>query len=803
MPGIDFLRLQDARDDSPQARSMLGLFEEDAALFMNYVNGLHVVCRKVVECENALSLAVQAVSKKLKDYGNLGFPLGRDDSILASTLKQFATTMEEVSSVHTGQATQLNDLMVQPLASFSNNELNEINTLKELTRILDQEHENATSKYCRVSKKKENETKARIEANEELFQCRKKLLQNSLMYYNSMNMLQYKRTTGLLEPMLGFFQAQLSLFRMGKETLNKQTEEYLSDITTSVQSVHSEMGKLAQESSDKMQEIQENSVYYFMPEPTPDMQMQPRLVKTNLSQIAGYLMIRSKSGLSHRWERQYFFTQGGNLMSHAKGQIAGSLVIDLDRCTVNAADIDDRRFVFQVTRPEDTKKVVTVQCMSGSDREEWVTTIRNISSGFYVSERPPENGKPQPQGSDEVRSRTLSAPPTAGSMTIPSSQGRGDSPSHSYTGGTRPKHPVSLSNVPQKQRAESIKSRERFHSSDTSQSSSQDIPPTPPPSPFDSLLSSTPIQFDMISPSEEQLPPVRYAPLPKDVHQRRLNPFGDSSSDSTPVQVSGVTDTVGFVQMYVLRFLGSMEVGRDKGLDVVMDTIRKIMAARAIHNVFKMTELNIVVTSNYIRLLDSAKQVIKAHHDIQDVSFWAAHQENKRLFAFISSTKTMGTRLQAQFMCHVFESDVMADEICQALRIAADIAFQSMLQQRTTAMAASQRQEKTPLSDSPNLVLAPTNNQPALHHNQPQTTPQLHNQPPQHTTPTGGFIPIHTIPTNDQVGSAYNTNKNNSVSPPCGALSPDNVSGLEGLHLGQRMEEKSNEKPLILDESEA
>ena len=50
-----------------------------------------------------------------------------------------------------------------------------------------------------------------------------------------MNMLQYKRTTGLLEPMLGFFQAQLSLFRMGKETLNKQTEEYLSDITTSVQ----------------------------------------------------------------------------------------------------------------------------------------------------------------------------------------------------------------------------------------------------------------------------------------------------------------------------------------------------------------------------------------------------------------------------------------------------------------------------------------------------------------------------------------------------------------------------------------
>ena len=57
----------------------------------------------------------------------------------------------------------------------------------------------------------------------------------------------------------------------------------------------------------------------------------------------------------------------------------------------------------------------------------------------------------------------------------------------------------------------------------------------------------------------------------------------------------GVGDGVGYVQTYVLRFLGSMEVRRDKGLDIVMDTIRKIMAARAIHIIFKMTEILITV----------------------------------------------------------------------------------------------------------------------------------------------------------------------------------------------------------------
>lgn len=58
----------------------------------------------------------------------------------------------------------------------------------------------------------------------------------------------------------------------------------------------------------------------------------------------------SKTGLvSSSWERQFYFTQGGNLMSQARGDVAGGLVMDIDNCSVMAVDCEDRRYCFQIT----------------------------------------------------------------------------------------------------------------------------------------------------------------------------------------------------------------------------------------------------------------------------------------------------------------------------------------------------------------------------------------------------------------------------------------------------------------------
>lgn len=70
----------------------------------------------------------------------------------------------------------------------------------------------------------------------------------------------------------------------------------------------------------------------------------------------------SKTGLvSSTWDRQFYFTQGGNLMSQARGDVAGGLAMDIDNCSVMAVDCEDRRYCFQITS-FDGKKLVFFYC---------------------------------------------------------------------------------------------------------------------------------------------------------------------------------------------------------------------------------------------------------------------------------------------------------------------------------------------------------------------------------------------------------------------------------------------------------
>lgn len=67
----------------------------------------------------------------------------------------------------------------------------------------------------------------------------------------------------------------------------------------------------------------------------------------------------SKTGLvSSTWDRQFYFTQGGNLMSQARGDVAGGLAMDIDNCSVMAVDCEDRRYCFQITSFDGKKLVI-------------------------------------------------------------------------------------------------------------------------------------------------------------------------------------------------------------------------------------------------------------------------------------------------------------------------------------------------------------------------------------------------------------------------------------------------------------
>lgn len=61
-------------------------------------------------------------------------------------------------------------------------------------------------------------------------------MQTAVHYYSLLNSLQYKRRSSLLEPVIGFVQAQKTFFDMGNETLSrKEFEDFVANISASVQ----------------------------------------------------------------------------------------------------------------------------------------------------------------------------------------------------------------------------------------------------------------------------------------------------------------------------------------------------------------------------------------------------------------------------------------------------------------------------------------------------------------------------------------------------------------------------------------
>ncbi|XP_035517686.1 DCC-interacting protein 13-alpha-like [Morone saxatilis] len=386
MPGIEKLPIEETLEDSPQTRSLLGVFEEDTAAISNYCTQLYQAMQRIYDAQNELSAATHLTSRLLKEYDKQRFPLGGDDEVMSSTLQQFAKVIDELSSCHAVLSTQLADAMMFPITQFKERDLKEILTLKEVFQIASDDHDTAINRYSRLSKRRDND-KLRAEAVEDVYTSRKKQHQTMMHYFCSLNTLQYKKKTALLEPLLGYMQAQISFFKLGSENLTQQWEEFLGTIGTSVQNVRREMEEEVGQMQQSIQEMERSCDPLYAP-CDPDPAHSP--VCRNLTRKQGYLYIRNKTGLvSSSWERQYFFTQGGNLMQQGRGEVAGGLVTDLDNCSVMAVDCDDRRFCFQVTS-FDGKKVVTLQSESRKDCEEWISTINNISKRIYLSENAEE-----------------------------------------------------------------------------------------------------------------------------------------------------------------------------------------------------------------------------------------------------------------------------------------------------------------------------------------------------------------------------------------------------------------------------
>ena len=133
--------------------------------------------------------------------------------------------------------------------------------------------------------------------------------------------------------------------------------------------------------------------------------------------------------------------------------------------------------------------------------------------------------------------------------------------------------------------------------------------------------------------------------------------------------------------------MGSMIVGEDRGEKLVQESIRQVMASRAIHNVFRSPECTLAITKRHLNLVETdgeqpSKTTTHARFDLSDIAFWMTHKENDRLFAFISRAGGGGggaARDGAEFRCHVFESATSASQVGAVLTEVTNAAYQEYM----------------------------------------------------------------------------------------------------------------------------
>lgn len=171
--------------------------------------------------------------------------------------------------------------------------LKDINNLGQLYKDRAEIQEQAIQKYLRLPNKREYDAQ-RHQANEEVFESKRKFHETSMNYFTSLNMLQYKREYMMTEPLISLFQSYKLFFKMGAETLNgdsdKTLDTFLEKNTNEICAVKKQLGEEMNKNNQMIELLQQDDSIYQAEQPDFNMQDPNRYERL---QKSGFLNLRS------------------------------------------------------------------------------------------------------------------------------------------------------------------------------------------------------------------------------------------------------------------------------------------------------------------------------------------------------------------------------------------------------------------------------------------------------------------------------------------------------------------------------
>jgi len=127
---------------------------------------------------------------------------------------------------------------------------------------------------------------------------------------------------------------------------------------------------------------------------------------------------------------------------------------------------------------------------------------------------------------------------------------------------------------------------------------------------------------------------------------------------------------------YLVKFLGSTEVEKPKGIEVVKEGIRKLKFSQQIKKAegTKTPKVELTVSVDGVAIQDPKTKKVQHQYALHRISYCADDKAEKRFFSFIAKEEE-----DEKHTCFVFVSDKLAEEITLTIGQAFDLAYKKFL----------------------------------------------------------------------------------------------------------------------------